>query len=244
MSDISGAVQGAEELPQGSEETVPQEQPTGQDTKGQGPWAKDLEALGFAPEINQAFDKYLREKLQPRVTELEQQYAPFKDTFQNADDGSIAADLLYSLRNDPWGTYDEIKAIIERERGPREPVQQEETPDGEETPPDDPRMKFVEEQMAEREAAAQMEEFQKLFEEQQKEVPHLTEEWFAKLVLANNGDVEAAMKDHAELFPAKEDPEPPPPTLGEGTTSPPESEQWDSSKESFEAFTRRVLRKM
>lgn len=246
MSDISGEVQGTQ--PQGNEtpEVTQQQSTTDQAAPGQGPWAKDLEGLGLPPEYQQAVDKYLREKWQPRVTELEQQYAPYK-VFQSPDDGATAADLLYSLRENPQETYKVLGQLIEEQYGPMTDAEKKEAvdqvvSDSQEQQPqkDDPRLDYVDQLMQERELEQQMEDFQKLYEEQKQQFPELEEEWFAKLVLANNGDVENAMADYAKLFP-KQESEPPPPTIGEGATTPPESEEWDSSKESFESFVKRTL---
>lgn len=236
--EISGGEQVVPTQDAVTTESQQQSTQTDQATPGPGPWAKDLEGLGLDPQINQIVDKYLRDKWQPRVTELEQQYAPYKELFKEQDDGPTAAELLYSLRTDPHGTYKLIGELITEQIGfPDEQASDTSAPDTTQQEKTDPRLEYVDKLMVEREAQEQMEEFQKVYQDQKEKFPDLEEEWFAKLVIANNGNVDTAMADYEKIFPQKPA-EQPPPTVGEGNTAPPEAEEYDGD---FDALVRRVV---
>lgn len=236
--EISGGGQEAVEASQASVETpeVPS-QPQGQGDKGPGPWQKDLESLGLG-EYQQVVDQYLREKWQPRVTELEQQYAPYKDTFQSPEDGAAAAQLLYQLRQDPHTTYAQLGEMI-KEAFPDLEEASDESDESSEQP--DPRQEFIDQLMQERELAASQAEYDKIVEGYRKDAPDLDEQWFAKLVVANNGDTDAALADYKQLFADQfQKPEPPPPTIGSGSLAPQETEEFDGD---LEALVRKVTRR-
>lgn len=243
---VSGGSQGAPEVnaPQESVETAPSTQPTqAKDSKGPGPWQKDLEALGLGDEYTRMVDGYLREKWQPRVTELEQQYAPYKELFESPDDGSAAAELLYSLRNNPRETYDLLGQMIEeafpQQKEEAAPEQQQVQDNAPQQP--DERQQFIDQLMQERELQAQMDEYQKLVDSYKKDIPDLKDDWFAKLVVANNGDTDAALADYKELFASQlQAPPPAPPTAGDGPMAPQESEEFDGD---LEALVRNVVRR-
>ena len=240
---VSGGSQEAVEAPQGSVETAPSTQPTqSKETKGPESWQKDLEALGLGDEYTRVVDGYLREKWQPRVTELEQQYAPYKELFESPDDGSAAAELLYSLRNNPHETYGLLGEMI-KEAFPEAAQQEEQAPEdqqGQVEQPDE-RQQFLDQLMQERELQTQMDEYQKLVDGFKQDIPDLKDEWFAKLVVANNGDTDAALTDYKELFASQlQAPEPPPPTAGDGPMAPQESEEFDGD---LEALVRSVVRR-
>lgn len=234
MDELNGGEQAVEaQVPQGTEAA----QPSGVQAseQGPGPWSKDLEALGLG-EHQAVVDKYLREQWQPRVTELEQKYAPFK-AFQTPEDGTAAAELLYALRNDPHGTHDYLRTLIEADVGPWPGAETPADTGEEETPAHDPRLNFVDQLMEEREVANQEAEFMKIVNEQKQSIPDLKEDWFAKMILANNGDLEAAVNDYKQVFPAKPI-DPPPPTAGDGVTAPPEADKYDGN---FDALVKRVM---
>lgn len=222
-------------------ETSPS-QPTGQGEKGPGPWQKDIESLGLSPEHQQIVDSYLREKWQPRVTELEQQYAPYGKAFQSVDDGEAAAQLLYQLRENPHATYEQLGQLIKDTYG--EAAQDEPLPqEAQTTPevPDDPRLQYVDQLMQEREMQAHMDEYNKMVEGYRKDAPELDEQWFAKLVVAANGDTEAALNDYKQLFPQHFEPkETPPPTGGTTPMAPQEQEEYDGD---LEKLVRNVIRR-
>lgn len=94
MSDITTeAEQGTQ--PQDQTSVTPADVQPASQGQGSGPWMSDLQALGLDANSISAVDGFLREKVQPRVTQLEQRIA-------EAD----AATRLYSdLNNDPVDTY-------------------------------------------------------------------------------------------------------------------------------------------
>lgn len=238
MSDMSGG----EQVPatQVSESTpdVASIQPevSGQEQGGTAPWHKDLEALGLGDQAT-AVDKYLREQWQPRVTQLEQQYAPYKNAFQSPEDGTAAAQLLYQLRSDPHATYELLGEMIRDQFG--DPEQQQPAPEVQEPEIPDPRLEFVDNLMQEREQQAAESEYAKIVEGYKADLPDLNEQWFAKLVIANGGDTDAALVDYKGMFPSTP-PEPAPPTSGTAPTSPTESAQWDGD---LEGLVRNVIRR-
>lgn len=66
-----------------------------QGQSGTAPWSSDLESRFSDPETRQAVDSYLRERWQPRMTQLEQTVAQSSD-----------AQALYdAFREDPNGTF-------------------------------------------------------------------------------------------------------------------------------------------
>lgn len=229
---------------QGPVESVQSAQPTQakESAKGPGPWQKDLESLGLGDEYTRIVDGYLREKWQPRVTELEQQFAPYKELFQSPDDGTAASELLYSLRENPRETYKLLGEMIEEAFGPEQADElMDQLEDVQDSGEPDERQAFIDQLMQEREFEAQMKEYQSVVDKLKGDAPDLNEQWFAKLVVANNGDTDAAFEDYKELFADQfKSPEPPPPTVGDGPMAPQESEEFDGD---LEALVRNVVRR-
>ena len=63
------------------------------------PWQQDLQSRFTDPAVAAQVDAYLRERWQPRVTQLEQQYAETQP----------ARDLLTSFQQDPVGTFNGVR---------------------------------------------------------------------------------------------------------------------------------------
>jgi hypothetical protein len=80
-----------------------------------GPWAADLEAYFEDPTARSQADKYLREKIQPRMTQLEQQqseYAPAREFFDDLrqDPVNTTLALIAELYDD--GTAEKVASLI------------------------------------------------------------------------------------------------------------------------------------
>lgn len=91
----------AEELEQSAQD---QGQPdtTPDPTPGDGPWAKDLANAFTDPGVRGQVDAFLRERVQPRTTQLEQQLAGTKDAQQ----------LYSNFQDDPISTYLAVSAEL------------------------------------------------------------------------------------------------------------------------------------
>lgn len=70
-------------------------QPVAEASGGQGPWARDLEAVFSDPATRGQVDQFLREKVQPHTTQLEQRVAQSDD----------AMNLWTNLQENPYDTY-------------------------------------------------------------------------------------------------------------------------------------------
>ena len=67
-----------------------------------GPWEQDIRQTFTDPQIAAQVDNFLRARVQPRVTQLEQQVASTKP----------AQDLWNDFHNDPVGTFNSIQAEL------------------------------------------------------------------------------------------------------------------------------------
>lgn len=220
-----------------SVEQVTESQPSGQGERGPSPWANDLQNLGLDPDSQKAVDDYLARQWQPRMTELEQAYAPFKDKFESPEDAQHAADLLYMYRDDPQAAHQAVGEMLNEmvESGQITPAEAEEAKEQMEDQAapalSDEHQKLLDDIKAEREAAQNQKEFDILMEQVRGDIPQVDETWFAKMVIANNGDVDQAIADYKELLPAHAAvPEPPPPTAGEEGSSAPSMMEDDMPK--------------
>lgn len=132
---------------------------------GEAPWSKDLEGLGLG-EYTPVVDQYLREKVQPRVTQLEQRAKAFESYFDGEESARIAAQVMTGLSNPEtyqetlrtlddvleWGLFNEEGVPVSDDA-----VEVEDNVDGgqaeSEAPVLDPKyQEFLDQQIAEREA--------------------------------------------------------------------------------------------
>lgn len=77
------------------QQTPPEETPPVEETTLTGPWAQDVRTAFEDPQVQAAVDAFLREKIQPHVTRVEQQASISKQ----------AQELYDDLQADPGQTY-------------------------------------------------------------------------------------------------------------------------------------------
>lgn len=196
---------------------------------GPAPWASDLATYIEDEGARAQADRYLREKWQPRTTQLEQELAQLKPV----------QELVNDLNEDPLGTYAALTAeifgdelakkvdnLVRAGLSPEQAVEAVVEEQQEENPTRDPE---VEEMLAERRAKKQRELFDAELE-RIKTKPEaagllLDREAIAPFVLQSNGDFDAALvgyKAYVDTLrqhyaPEGETPPPPPPPNVLGT---------------------------
>lgn len=201
--------------------------------QGSGPWTGDLESVFTDEGIRTQVDAFLREKVQPYVTQLEQRSKP-------SQEDEIALALYSDLREDPGSTY---LAITEELFGPEaaESIQealqsaygiedQEPEPQTTDTPLD-PRVARVIESFEAREAREAYDAaLTQVKTQAQTEQVNLNDELFHPFVVSAEGDMQAAYDAYkawygqaASVFnPQTETQEAPqaPPVIGSDTQAP------------------------
>lgn len=219
-----------------------------QGTTGQGPWAEDLNTRFEDEATRQAVDAFLREKVQPYVTQVEQEARPALELYRDlqANPGATYVELTEDL----FGA-DDAKAITELLEGrygdpqspaPQEQVQQPTPTEGQ----TDPRMQEMlndwEEQRNEKLYDAELQRLQAIEvaaaqREGRNPLP-IKDHLFRPFVVAEDGDMDKAFVGYkafvetarTELFGDAQVQEVAPPTLGgntSGATPPPTEKNYD-----------------
>lgn len=207
---------------------------------GDGPWAADLATLFTDEAVRGQVDQFLRSKVQPYTTQLEQQAAAAKD-----------AQRLYSDLNDnPYDTYVALTTEMFGEEAGNAlltQLQQQVTSQGQTQQPEqpaapstDPRIETVlswfEQQQAEQQYDAELARIQQAY-------PDVNADLFHPFVAAAEGDFDQAYQLYstygqqwaAANAPAGEQPAAPP-TLGDGQTAPPTEAQPKTIADAVDAF--------
>jgi hypothetical protein len=199
--------------------------------KGPGPWQAELEKRGLnSPEM----DQYMREILQPYITQLEQGAGGGDEYGQlfggDMERAQMAAELMQAFLDDPQAAYKELGEILEIAPGEAPPPGAEAPADPNDMPPppnpldDDPRIKWVEEERQRQQEAQEDAEYDELMTQLGDRVPGFNPEAFNLAVLAAQGDMDQAFKHYMEYMHKEPSPSPesPPPALaGQGGTAPP-----------------------
>jgi hypothetical protein len=218
--------------------TLGNEQGQVQGTGANGPWAEDLNSRFEDEAQRQAVDAFLREKVQPYVTQLEQESRP-------------ALELYKDLRANPAATYveitedlfgeDEAKAISAYLESRYNDEQQPVVPDNQGAQPNtnqgvtDPRIQEMlsdwEERRNEQLYEAELRRLESAEKAQAqiegREPLPIKDHLFRPFVVAEDGDMDRAMQGYkafvntarAELFTDAGSVDTPPPTLGSGNSS-------------------------
>ncbi len=165
-----------------------------------GPWAADLsEYFGDNAEGIAAADRYLREKVQPRMTTLETEAKP-------------ALELLKDFQSQPQETFlDVFEEVYGEERASQfEVFLKNEAPAPEATKEDGPALPpEVQEMLAERQATKDAEAYQEFLEGLKTTDTALTDDdirFIHPFVQSANGDAEAAVagyREYEKAFEAK-----------------------------------------
>jgi hypothetical protein len=200
--------------------------------KGPGPWEAELDKRGLrTPEI----DAYMREVVQPYITQLEgkgggSEYDTlFEGDYERAE---MAAELMRALIDDPATAYKELGELLDLSAASNDappvpgapPADPAAPPEGDPGMPEDERLQWVEQEMQRRQQEQEDQEYNELLSELEAKVPGFDPDGYHLAVLAARGDMEQAFryymdKVHREPAPT---PEPPPPVLGDapGNTPP------------------------
>lgn len=239
--------------------TAPPQQTT---AKGQGaaPWAKDLEKLGIN---DPRFDDYLRTQWQPRMTQLEQEAAKYRNIFGEFHHAEFAAQLLTALDENPVEAIrymvtqlgvdpiDLIDEVSDDElMGPEDPEDQltQEQPYGDdleaklrELLENDPRIQYAQMSMTAEQEAMQDQALEDLLSGMEAHYEangdQFNRDLFVHLLKAAEGDADAAYEAYERFHtPAKTPDEPPPTGGGQKGVTPRSAPQYNSIAEAVEAF--------
>lgn len=205
--------------------TTPEPQP--------GPWANDLAAYIQDEAARAQADRFLREKIQPHVTQLEQQYAPARQLYDDLlQDPSTT---LIAVANEIYG--DEVAQALAGHLASPEEEQTSET-ETTDAAPVDPR---VQQMLEDYEAQKRQEQYEAELARLKEQVPDLDPDDFAPFVITANGDMDAALVGYQNFMqkiqqryaPATETPPAPaaPAVVGSegvGSVPPPVSKQYSS----------------
>jgi hypothetical protein len=209
-----------------------------------GPWSADLETYIQDPAARAQADRFLREKIQPRVTKFEQESSQYRP----------ARELYDDLINDPDNTLvavatqiygeDVASKLVEVLSGPAPEV---ETPAGEQTkgpldlsllPPQ------VQELIIEREQNKAREVYQSELARVKEAHPTLVDDEFHPFVVSAEGNMDAALEAYkrwqaqvTERYGPKTEEVPPVPPLGLGGDAPKPvvAEKYRTFDEAFDA---------
>ncbi len=214
-----------------------------------GPWSADLEAAFDDPNQRAAVDAFLREKVQPRVTQLEQQSAPNRAAERLYDDFTQnPVDTYYSVTEELYGpeAAEAVKAALAGDDSApdaEDDILDDTDADLSNLPPEAREaIEYVQEQ---RQEAAYNAELDKI--KADKPDLDLDPELFAPFVMAADGDLEVAVENYESFltrFKPSEggEPEPTPqapPTVGQdrtGATTPPTEKSYESLDEAMDEY--------
>lgn len=179
--------------------------------KGPGPWQAELEKRGLnTPEI----DAYMREVMQPYISELEgrgggdEYHSLFEGDYERAE---MAAELMRALIEDPAQAYKDLGELLDLSASQNDapPVDGQPPVEGEQNDmPDDPRLQWAEQEMQRQQQAKEDAEYDALLTELADKVPGFDPDGYHLAVLAARGDMEQAFKYYMDKV--HREPAPPP----------------------------------
>jgi hypothetical protein len=96
---------------------------------GDGPWANDIRATFQDPAVQAQVDAFLRSKVQPHVTQIEQQYAPARELWQDLQ-GDDSAGTYVAIAEQLYGpeVAQQVAAQLQQQPATPEPTAQPTTP--------------------------------------------------------------------------------------------------------------------
>lgn len=225
---------------------------------GTAPWSKDLEDLGLDPETLNKVDQYMRDKVQPHTTQLEQKASEYDKLFSKftTNDGkaldatsaaTMASELLDALASDPESAVRDIMQLMQLDPAKFAQVQEqmEEQQADEKTEEDPPELTWVQQQMKAQQEAEQDKAWQDHLEQLRTEKDGTFAEKLYTLAMASVGpDPATAMEwyqnaydEIADLVGKQNMPkEVSPPSLGEGNVTPPEEPKYGSIKDAVKSY--------
>jgi hypothetical protein len=259
MSDVSAAAdavapEAQEEAPEATPPKTIKDATKGVGAKaktpGPAPWSKDLEELGLDPDTLTKVDEYMRSKIQPRTTQLEQRTSNYDKLFGGFEqhDGStldpdsaaeMASELLKSLASDPQAAVKEIMELMQLDPKAFLAVQEEMKDQIEEQTPQEPdeKQQWIEQQMQREKEAKEDAAWEDHLKSRESEIPGFNRELYTAMMAAVGPDPDTALewykKFHQEPAPAPE----PSATLGEGHPTPPEDYNDSSIASAVKGFS-------
>lgn len=245
---VEGAGENAPETPP-VEAAEPAAEPA---PPGPSPWQSDLEAAFEEPEVRSRVDEYLRSKVQPYVTQLEQQSAPNRD----------ANRLWESFHEDPLATYEQVtREVLDEERAERiaailrgeEPDEDDGYGDWDDDEDEDEGTQQYPPEIQELIEERQRQQYESVLEDvktklEEEGVPFHRQQ-FEPYIVAHDGNLDKAVASYREwvgeakeLFGIKV-PKPediPPPAINSdtraGSVTPPVEESYNSLDDAVDAF--------
>ncbi len=228
----SGGAPEVQSTPDPVPEVVPEPQP--------GPWASDLESYFDDPQVRAQADRFLRERVQPRVTQIEQErseYAPARELYDD-----LRSDPETTLRAITGQLYgDDVAEAIAKllDEGETEPGTPEAQP-----APELPRE--VQELIAERNERLAAEAYEAELARVKQQIPDLVEDEFHPFVVSAQGNMDKAVAVYQRWRQGVEErygtpsaaQDPPPAALGsEGSSpvAPPVQQKYDSLDAALDA---------
>lgn len=195
-----------------------------------GPWDNDLQSLGFDDATRSQVDAYLREKIQPRMTQLEQQAAEARQ----------AQTLMNDLINDPSSTMEALAAELNWSPQQLQQVVEQEIEEPTQQQVVDPRVQqaveYYESQQAEQ---AYESEMNRLVSQH----PGLRPDLMHPFVVTADGDFDQAyslyenyVEATRQAFAPPAEEQTAPPTMGDGHTTPPVAPKQMSIHEAVDAM--------
>ncbi|MGZ6852645.1 MAG: hypothetical protein ACXVGB_00655 [Mycobacteriaceae bacterium] len=187
---------------------------------GDGPWAQDIRSTFQDPEVQRQVDAFLRSKVQPHVTQVEQQYAPARELWQDlqAEDQSQSLGTYLAIAEQLYGP-EVAQAVASSLEAQFTQPQQPETP-----APAQPQLTPEQQQAIDWANAQQAEQlYQSELARVKASDPNVRDELFHPFVVGSEGDFDQALAAyqnwHAQAYPAapaEPAPEPPATLTGEG----------------------------
>lgn len=219
---------------EGGKETTPE--PNAKE-KGPGPWDAELAKRGLN---DPRFSDFMREVVQPHVTQLEQGGqggGPIAELFGgDVESAQAASELLTELRDNPEQAYRDLGEML-AELGHNIAPQGMDGMDpslegGEGLPPDmgldgadpqaqpDPRLEYVDQMMQREQEEREDQEYETFLSQMGERMPGFDSELFTQLVVAQAGDLDRAMAIYQKYHKAPDPSETAPPSATGGTPPP------------------------
>lgn len=207
---------------------------------GDGPWSKDLAELFQDEAVRGQVDQFLRTKIQPHTTQLEQQLAQSQDAQRVYNDlTENPVETTFALINEVYG-QEAAQAFAAQLQGGEQPQVEEPQGYGYETQQLDPRVEqavsFIEQQQAEQ---AYEEEMARIVAEH----PGLDPEDLHAYVAAADGDFDSAYlmyEDQLNRWNSRnatpEEQQTAPPVMGDGQTTPPTTQEHKTLGDAIDSF--------
>ncbi|MCW0193395.1 MAG: hypothetical protein OJJ55_19110 [Rhodococcus sp.] len=229
---------------QATESQPSDEKNEGAKEKGPGPWDAEMQKRGIA---DPKFDSFLREVVQPYVTQLEQGsgegggeiHSLFEGDMQTAE---AAKELLMSFVEDPETAYRDLgealnlsPGVPEGEGGADE-LGYSDDDLGNEPEQSDERLSYVEQLMQREQEAQEDAEYEAVLKSVGERVGEgFDDELFTDFVLASGGNIDRALQRYMQYHRTPEAAPTAPPVNGQGNTPPPEAPKFNSIDDALDA---------